>query len=212
MTRDRIRGFCPRCRHQQVFERTQVHHGVHLFLSIVTFGLWLVSWIAIYVGHRFHPWRCVQCNWSRPVSMRQNQCRTRSVASRNRMGSRASRCLRRDDSGVSLSPVRLFLAPEVLLQHQLGALFLQVVVHLVERAADEVDAEASGLHEIERTALEFFRLRLHSEIAQPEANAGVDLFADQADELVRFVMVGVADDVRGRPRPGRARSNPSPCR
>jgi len=67
MTPDRIRGFCPRCRHQQTFERTQVHHLFHFFLSVVTFGLWLISWISIYIGHRMHPWRCVQCNWNRPV-------------------------------------------------------------------------------------------------------------------------------------------------
>ena len=67
MTRDRIRGFCPRCRHRQVFERAELHHWVHFFLSIVTGGLWLISWISIYIGYRLRPWRCVQCNWHKPI-------------------------------------------------------------------------------------------------------------------------------------------------
>lgn len=67
MTRDRVRGYCPRCRHQQLFDRTELHHGLHFFLSIITFGLWLVSWASIYIGHRFRPWRCQQCGWHRPM-------------------------------------------------------------------------------------------------------------------------------------------------
>ena len=67
MKRDRIRGFCPRCRHQQIFQRVHIQHGLHLFLSVVTLGLWLVSWLSIYIGCRVRPWRCVQCNWHRPI-------------------------------------------------------------------------------------------------------------------------------------------------
>jgi len=67
MIPDRIRGFCPRCRHQQTFERVEIHHGLHLFLTVVTFGLWAVSWLSIYIGCRIRPWRCVQCNWHRPI-------------------------------------------------------------------------------------------------------------------------------------------------
>jgi RNase P subunit RPR2 len=67
MTRDRRRGYCARCRHQQVFERSRLHHGVHFFLSVITGGLWLVSWLSIYIGHRFRPWRCLQCGWHKPL-------------------------------------------------------------------------------------------------------------------------------------------------
>jgi len=67
MTRERIRGHCPRCGHQQIFEKNQIHHGVHLFLTIVTCGLWLVSWVSIFIGHQIRPWRCVQCGWHKPL-------------------------------------------------------------------------------------------------------------------------------------------------
>jgi rubredoxin len=69
MRSDRIRGYCPQCRHAQLFERTEVHHGVHFLLSIVTLGLWTVSWISIVIGHRLHPWRCLQCGWRRPQAI-----------------------------------------------------------------------------------------------------------------------------------------------
>jgi predicted RNA-binding Zn-ribbon protein involved in translation (DUF1610 family) len=67
MTKDRIRGYCPRCGHDQLFARQQIRHGVHLFLTIVTFGLWLVSWTAIFVGHQLRPYRCQQCGWHKPI-------------------------------------------------------------------------------------------------------------------------------------------------
>jgi len=77
MKRDRIRGFCTRCRHEQIFERAETHHGVHFFLTVVTFGLWLVSWIASSIGHRIRPWRCLQCNWPNPVFDLPNEPRSK---------------------------------------------------------------------------------------------------------------------------------------
>jgi len=52
-----------------LFEKSEIHHGVHFFLSIVTVGIWLVSWISIYIGHRLRPWRCRQCGWRTPLSV-----------------------------------------------------------------------------------------------------------------------------------------------
>ena len=67
MRRNRIRGHCSRCGHSQLFERTQIHHGIHLLLSVLTLGLWVVSWMAIAVGHHFRPWRCLQCGCHKPI-------------------------------------------------------------------------------------------------------------------------------------------------
>jgi len=66
MTTERLRGYCARCRHQQIFEKSRLHHGFHFLLSVLTCGLWLVSWLSIYIGHRFRPWRCVKCGWHKP--------------------------------------------------------------------------------------------------------------------------------------------------
>lgn len=43
-----------------------MHHGVHLLFSILTLGLWAVSWFAIYVSQHFRPWRCEHCRWQKP--------------------------------------------------------------------------------------------------------------------------------------------------
>ena len=43
-----------------------MHHGVHLFFSFLTLGLWAVSWLAIYIGQLFRPWRCEHCRWHKP--------------------------------------------------------------------------------------------------------------------------------------------------
>ena len=67
MNKGRIRGFCPRCGHDQLFSKNKIHHGVHLFLTILTLGLWLVSWVAISIGHQIRPWRCQQCGWYKPL-------------------------------------------------------------------------------------------------------------------------------------------------
>lgn len=65
---DKMRAYCRRCRHDQVFLRAQMHHGVHLLFSVLTLGLWSVSWLSIYLGHRFRPWRCEHCGWHKPES------------------------------------------------------------------------------------------------------------------------------------------------
>jgi hypothetical protein len=48
-----------------LFEKTEINHGLHLFLSIITVGLWLVSWISLAIVHRLRPWRCLHCGWGR---------------------------------------------------------------------------------------------------------------------------------------------------
>ena len=64
--KDRVRAHCPRCRHQQIFVRAEITHWLHLALSILTFGLWLVSWAALCIGKVLRPWRCEHCGWHKP--------------------------------------------------------------------------------------------------------------------------------------------------
>ena len=58
-------------------------------------------------------------------------------------------------------------------EDEFGAFLFEVVIDLRKSAADEVDAEASGLHHFERAALHFVRLALRAEIAEAEADAVV---------------------------------------
>ena len=57
-----------------------MHHGVHLLFSILTLGLWTVSWLAIYIARLFRPWRCEHCRWHKPEFTTDTQ----KLAARNR--------------------------------------------------------------------------------------------------------------------------------
>ena len=67
MKKDKVRAHCPRCRHQQTFIKARLNHPLHLVLSLLTAGLWLVSWAALCVGKVLRPWRCEHCGWHSPV-------------------------------------------------------------------------------------------------------------------------------------------------
>jgi hypothetical protein len=45
---------------------------MHAGLTVVTLGLWGISWLAILIGRRVWPWRCRQCGWNAP-DMKQSQ-------------------------------------------------------------------------------------------------------------------------------------------
>lgn len=66
MRKDKVRGHCPRCRHQQIFIRAEINHWLHFALAILTAGLWLVSWVALCIGKVLRPWRCEHCGWHKP--------------------------------------------------------------------------------------------------------------------------------------------------
>jgi len=62
----KIRAFCARCKHKQSFEMTTINHSMHLLLTILTGGLWGISWMAHVVGMGIRPWRCKHCGWHKP--------------------------------------------------------------------------------------------------------------------------------------------------
>jgi len=66
MRKNKIRAHCPRCQHQQIFVRAQINHSLHFILTLLTAGLWAISWIALCIGKYVRPWRCEHCNWHTP--------------------------------------------------------------------------------------------------------------------------------------------------
>jgi predicted RNA-binding Zn-ribbon protein involved in translation (DUF1610 family) len=66
MKKEKLRAYCPRCRHEQIFLRAKTNHPLHLILALLTAGLWLISWIALYIGRIIRPWRCEHCGWHKP--------------------------------------------------------------------------------------------------------------------------------------------------
>jgi hypothetical protein len=61
-------GHCNRCEEPMKVERPGTNHILHLILSVLTFGLWLVIWIGVAV--KFGGWRCSKCGTSRVDKVR----------------------------------------------------------------------------------------------------------------------------------------------
>ena len=66
MPRRSIRAFCPRCRHQQPFVRAQFDWKLHVLLTILTCGIWLVVALSSTIKRLLWPWRCEHCGWHEP--------------------------------------------------------------------------------------------------------------------------------------------------
>jgi len=60
------RAYCRGCQHDQLFERREISHGLHLLITICTLGLWTISWISATVGLLLNPWHCKQCSCITP--------------------------------------------------------------------------------------------------------------------------------------------------
>ena len=58
-------GYCKKCGENRKVSRKTPNHILHLLLSLVTMGLWLIIWILISV--QFGGWRCDKCG-SKKVS------------------------------------------------------------------------------------------------------------------------------------------------
>lgn len=52
-------GFCKQCNAPRPVFRKGTNHILHLLLTILTAGLWLLVWIGVAV--KFGGWRCQQC-------------------------------------------------------------------------------------------------------------------------------------------------------
>ncbi len=56
-------GYCKNCGRQVVVFRKGTNHILHLLLTIVTGGIWLIVWIL--TGVKFGGWRCASCGSSK---------------------------------------------------------------------------------------------------------------------------------------------------
>ncbi len=52
-------GFCGMCNKQVLVRRKGTNHILHLILSILTAGLWIIVWILASI--KMSGWRCSQC-------------------------------------------------------------------------------------------------------------------------------------------------------
>jgi len=59
MTQQEATGFCRGCNRQMMIRRKGTNHVLHLLLTLVTFGIWIIVWILASI--KLGGWRCVQC-------------------------------------------------------------------------------------------------------------------------------------------------------
>lgn len=52
-------GYCDDCNRNVMIRRQGTSHILHLFLSVITVGLWIPVWLLSSV--RFGGWRCIVC-------------------------------------------------------------------------------------------------------------------------------------------------------
>lgn len=59
MAEEKKSGFCKDCNKRVVVFRKGTNHILHLILSILTAGIWLIVWIGSAI--KFGGWRCAEC-------------------------------------------------------------------------------------------------------------------------------------------------------
>ncbi|ATG73659.1 hypothetical protein AN401_07145 [Zobellella denitrificans] len=63
MAEEKKSAYCKSCERRVVVFRKGTNHILHLLLSIITFGLWLIIWFGCAV--KFGGWRCTECGSKR---------------------------------------------------------------------------------------------------------------------------------------------------
>ena len=59
MADEKKSGFCKLCDKRVVVFRKGTNHILHLILSTITAGIWLIIWIGSTI--KFGGWRCIEC-------------------------------------------------------------------------------------------------------------------------------------------------------
>lgn len=54
-------GHCPTCGQQRMFTKPGMSHLLHLILSVLTLGIWLIVWLILAMGHSTKKPRCTNC-------------------------------------------------------------------------------------------------------------------------------------------------------
>lgn len=59
--------YCVNCDCRTVHEKNNVSHVLHLILSLVTFGLWVIVWVFVVVQNSSVPWICRDCGHQKTI-------------------------------------------------------------------------------------------------------------------------------------------------
>ncbi|MGA3170614.1 MAG: hypothetical protein ABSE62_06335 [Chthoniobacteraceae bacterium] len=61
-----IKAHCSHCRCERLFVHARLEVRRHLIITILTTGLWLPVWAALFFSKSLRPWRCGVCQWHKP--------------------------------------------------------------------------------------------------------------------------------------------------
>lgn len=56
--------YCPRCDATMPCEKNGLNHILHIILSVITGGMWLIIYALLAIGGSFNAWKCQKC-WKR---------------------------------------------------------------------------------------------------------------------------------------------------
>lgn len=68
MAEDKKGGYCDNCEKSVVVFRKGTNHILHLLMSVVTAGFWLIIWVLSAI--KFGGWRCTECGSTRVSKIR----------------------------------------------------------------------------------------------------------------------------------------------
>ena len=63
-----VSKYCYSCQAQRIYDKPKISHVLHLLLTLLTAGLWVIVWILIAVSAASSRATCTQCGqaWRRP--------------------------------------------------------------------------------------------------------------------------------------------------
>ncbi len=64
MATSQTRMWCKTCGGYRLATKACPSHLLHLVLSVLTCGLWLLVWGVVFVVNAFRPYRCISCGGS----------------------------------------------------------------------------------------------------------------------------------------------------
>jgi hypothetical protein len=67
MATARTNFFCASCQTMRLGEKEGINHVLHLLLSIVTCGVWLIVWLLLALANSMSPFRCTQCGQAKTI-------------------------------------------------------------------------------------------------------------------------------------------------
>ena len=56
-----LKRFCPKCNKVTLFKKEKLKHPLHIFLAVLTAGLWLIPYVIFNIRNKRLPWVCLTC-------------------------------------------------------------------------------------------------------------------------------------------------------